>query len=120
MKMCLKYISHENVFEITKNNESSLLFSGARQAQGIVDAALQKAKSMVADRMAGRGGSRGKSGGGGGGSKQVWTAWHRDHFEGLAQDCSNSSALAMELLHSCLNVHFVYAPSQYWRDDAIL
>ena len=40
-----------------------------------------------------------------------------DQIIGLVQDCSNSSALAMELLQSCAKLskfrdHFVYVPSQ--------
>ena len=34
-------------------------------------------------------------------SQCVETAIGEDHFDGLVQDCSNSSALAMELLQSC-------------------
>ena len=31
----------------------------------------------------------------------MYTAWHWEYIDGLVQDCSNSSALAMELLQSC-------------------
>ena len=46
--------------------------AGARQAQGIVDAAMSTLKTMVADRLKGgkkSGGGGSKSGGGGGGSQ---------------------------------------------------
>ena len=36
---------------------------------------------------------------------KVWTAtfynFHMEHIDGLVQNCSNSSVLAMELLQSC-------------------
>ena len=31
----------------------------------------------------------------------IWDAQWHDHIDDLVQDCSNSSALAMELLQSC-------------------
>ena len=33
---------------------------------------------------------------------------HKVHFDGLVQDCSNSSVLAMELLQSCTNKPLIY------------
>ena len=40
-----------------------------------------------------------------------WSCIRNYYFDGLVQDCSNSSALAMELLQSCAK------PSTWWRHD---
>ena len=37
-----------------------------------------------------------------------------DHFDGLVQDCSNSSALAMELLQSCAKPFISYLGMKSW------
>ena len=34
-------------------------------------------------------------------NRPVYIFYHTSHIDGLVQDCSNSSALAMELLQSC-------------------
>ena len=41
----------------------------------------------------------------------IWPKWRtfcRQHLDGLVQDCSNSSALAMELLQSCTKSSILY------------
>ena len=45
--------------------------SGARSAQGIVDTAMQKLKSLVNERLTGKSGGGGGGGSGGGGKKGV-------------------------------------------------
>ena len=44
--------------------ELMLVFIGGRTADAIVDTALSKLKSLVQDRLRGKGGSSGRSGGG--------------------------------------------------------
>lgn len=55
------------VFGANKNSPED--YNGQRSAQGIVDSALAKLKSLVNDRLSGKGGSGGGSGGGGGSKK---------------------------------------------------
>ena len=40
-----------------------------------------------------------------------WYTWQVDYINGLMQDCSNSSASAVELLQSCTK------PSISWQND---
>ena len=58
------------IFGLDKNKPED--YQGARSAQAIIDAGMAKAKSMVKDRQAGKGGKSGggSSGGSGGGKKQ--------------------------------------------------
>ena len=48
-----------------------IICSGARSAQGIVDTAMQKLKSLVNERLTGKSGGGGGGGSGGGGKKGV-------------------------------------------------
>ena len=48
--------------------------------------------------------------------------WLWDHLDGLAQDCSNSSALAMELLQSCAkpSILSLYWTSLLWKESIFI
>ena len=44
-------------------------------------------------------------------------SWKSDHIDGLVQDCSNSSALGMELLQFCILSRWQFDGSHFWQQE---